>query len=119
MFLFFLADLCPYFEVGFCPCDVNSEKLDIVFILDASGSISDEDFSSLTTALADRLEIEFPDTARVAAMVFAGLSRVIFGFEDPVYTTTEAKAQALRDLKRTDPYLGGKIMFFYLFMFHF
>ena len=65
------------------------DKLDLVFILDSSGSVSSTDFDLMLKFAADVVDVMnvSPDATRVADIVYSSSVRVHFDFDD--YTTKD------------------------------
>ena len=65
------------------------DKLDLVFILDSSGSVSSTDFDLMLKFAADVADVMnvSPDATRVADIVYSSSVRVHFDFDD--YTTKD------------------------------
>ena len=65
------------------------DKLDLVFILDSSGSVSYTDFDLMLKFAADVVDVMnvSPNATRVADIVYSSSVRVHFDFDD--YTTKD------------------------------
>ena len=77
--------------------------LDMVFVLDASGSIGSSNFERMKQTLVDIVsELSIgPDTTRVAVVVFSSSANLIFNLNR--YTDKETLIEAIRDIQ----YTGG------------
>jgi len=83
--------------------DCNLAAIDLVFVLDASGSIGSVDFQNILNLVADivrSLEIG-PDEGQVAVIRFASSASVIFGL-----TAHDNQADLLTAINNI-PYTGG------------
>ena len=45
-------DNCETVYVGFCPCDFVAMNLDLIFVFDSSGSLTEQEFTEITSAVA-------------------------------------------------------------------
>ena len=93
LLLFIISTVCQTLQIG---------GLDMVFVLDASGSIGSVNFERMKQTIEDivsQLTIG-PTTTRVAVVVFASSASLIFNLNR--YTEKEALIEAIRDLQYTD-----------------
>ncbi|PVD27455.1 hypothetical protein C0Q70_12615 [Pomacea canaliculata] len=96
-----LSTCCRSWEAVHPPCLVTSSSpMDLAFILDSSGSITDASFNlSLDFAARVVEAMNIPDPVRVAALIFASSPFLQFNFSDT--QTTAQVAAALRGIKRS------------------
>ena len=72
---------CWHFKLGECGCP-EQLPIDVMFILDASGSIPQEEWNDFTEALALFVESDLPDTARLSVMSYSTQTNVVFPFSE-------------------------------------
>jgi hypothetical protein len=50
---------CDIFTLGTCPCSLDEQDLNIVYVLDSSTTISDDEWNALQERIANIVEFTF------------------------------------------------------------
>ena len=88
-----MINICLHFSTA------SSEKLDLVFVLDRSGSIGSEDFKlekTFVESLIEKFDI-FPDKSRVAVVTYSDSEKLEFDFNK--YINKECLRNGIKDIR--------------------
>lgn len=73
---------CQHFSLGDCACDFEDLGPDVLFIIDTSASVNDEDLQSLTDTLASIIEIDYPYSGRMGITRYSTKTSALLRFTD-------------------------------------